>query len=38
MERMVLMIKTCMAVVWVKESPPVSKQLARVATKGSLPK
>jgi hypothetical protein len=36
MERRVLMIETCMAVVWVKESLPVSKQLARMAMKGSL--
>jgi hypothetical protein len=36
MERRVLMIETFMVIVWVKESPPVSKQLARIAMKGSL--
>jgi hypothetical protein len=34
MERRVLMIETCMAVIC--ESPPVNKQLARMAMKGSL--
>ena len=37
MERMVLMIEICSAVIlWVKKSLPVSKPLAWMAMKGSL--
>ena len=36
MERRVLMIGACRTVIWVKESLPVSKPLARMVMEGSL--